>query len=218
MSDTHREFSNKGPAFSLRAFAIHWGVEERTIRRHAKLQKIPGLFKSGERLKIRRCRASSDYGKMMADKKSVAPSRATYKASNPQFIPQENVIDGTSDDPNDPHRKALSAILELDRAKTSNADYDPEVWKLLGQRITFESYPERYRLMSEAASLAARGELPTQAKIAKALGISRRTFIRRFPDMNREAINYMVSVVLGVEGRNPAERPAKPKNTMNRDK
>jgi hypothetical protein len=225
MSDSHRELANKGAAYSLRAFAIRWGVEERTIRRHAKLQKIPGLFKSGERLKIRRCRASNDYGQMMADKKSAIwrGARAIYKGSEPPeppyiYISQEDVIDGVSDDPNDSHRKALSAILELDRAKTSNAPYDRSVWKLGDERAVFEQHPYRFRIMSEAASLVSRGELPTQAKIAEILGMSRRTFIRRFPEMKRAAIKAMAAVVLGVDANPSQERPAKPKNTRNRER
>lgn len=229
-----------GCSFSLRGFALFWKIPERTVQRHAKAGKMPGLFKSGRRLKIRRCKASHDYGQMLAARKPGTGRRLVDQKNEwgPPFwffgsaeearkqgltresglgrastLFLENVLDGVPDDQDDQHFQALGAILDWDRAKTGNPVPDDKVWTLPENRWLFKEHPNRYRVIAAALCIVTEGEpdeptdgeksrkslLPTQARIAECLGISRRTFIRKYPQMTAAIIKRAVEVILGRE-------------------
>ena len=224
---------------------MFWGIEERTIQRHAKAGKVPGLFKSGRRLKIRRCKASQAYGQMLSSKKSAVrlqksipaddhlrtlgaisfepwgcttkkTQRPSTKRKSHAYVSQENVIDGVPDDQNNPHFQALGAIYQLDRAKTGNPEPDEEVWTLPELKGIFEDHPELFRVIGIAVSIVTDGEMvsaspgafdkekgstrrpiPTQTLIAQRLGISRRTFVRKYPEMTAARIKAAVQAIIG---------------------
>ena len=193
-----------GSALTLRGFAAFWNIQERTVQRHAKAGKIPGVFQSGQRLKIRRCRASYEYGQLLWRKlrgQSLFKELASFAKK--------------------PAVRAIYATVELDAAKTGCKPGDMDFNQYLAgldvgpldlmsgeERFVFEKSPQHFQILAEAVRLLNCGELPTHEKIAQKLQISRRTFIRRFPEMTRARIKKAAMMVFGgsmPEGESPPE-------------
>ena len=212
---------NLGPAFTLAEFARVWCIPERTLRHYAKQGPLPGGFRVGKRLKIRRTRQSFEFGKSLLAKQQGRHTNRVF-SNNAGFlnfavgviIDTERTLSlqsahtqnppetcGQESDVIDILSKRMKALEGLENPSQEavftrleeQCPDDPVAKMTEAERSVRQNHRGVFGWVSVAAALNQNGIRPTRERIAERLGMSRATFTRKFPEARWSVIKAAVS-------------------------
>jgi len=215
---------NRGTAFSLSEYARFWKIPERTVRHYAAKNILPGLFKKGKRLKIRKTKATFYYGLYLSEEKykkdlksltsisgNFALSQAILKQHTQNLIYHSQAHDNTIMNIQEIDLESYNVLvcrmlgfsfLEnsdpvsiKENIQQNNPD-DPFLSLSESELEMHNNQPKVMTWASIAACLAQSGIRPTRKRIAERMGISRSHFSRRFPEAKWGKIKAVIPILI----------------------